>query len=231
MRELSAGETSIADLDFFRGLSPDLLTFATTGASIQKTKTKEALFHEGTQAERFAIVMKGAFLLSHREPRENRVALSFAVRNDPIGLMIMTNPEPRYPVTCESMRAGVVLWIPRITYLENWIQVPELVVRVQNAFSDRMHWMIMDRVGHRLPLEVRLAGFLLKAKERSPGLYLSRKDLADAVGASVESVIRVMTHWERRGLVATTSQFIDIFEPEILEEIYLSLKPDEDQSS
>jgi CRP-like cAMP-binding protein len=82
----------------------------------------------------------------------------------------------------------------------------ELAVHRQKAFSRRLDEM------HHGQVENRLAKVLLRIGEEvglkdSRGTFvpvkLSRGDLADLVGCRVETTIRVMTRWQREGVVET----------------------------
>lgn len=110
--------------------------------------------------------------------------------------------------------------------MQSWVTSPAVIQRLQSATLARLKWMAQCRADQRLSLECRLAGFLLRAYFRtqenadSRVLNLTRQSLADAVGASVESVIRTMKKWETCGLVTSASKVIRVEKVKSLREIY-----------
>lgn len=47
-------------------------------------------------------------------------------------------------------------------------------------------------------------------------LPLTRKEIADSLGVTVESVIRVMSDWTKQGYISTNDHHIKILQPEWL---------------
>lgn len=217
---------SLKGLDLFKGLDRKTVEKLVEGAYAERAAKKQILFREGDLASHFAVVTGGLLRLTKADPLEDRVAMAFLMRGDLLGALIMPHPAPRYPVTCQAIRSSSLIWIPRETYLSRWLGSAEVIARVQIAVMDRVQWIHQGRVDQRLPLEARLAGFLLNARERFPSgdcqlaIQLSRKDIADAVGSTVESVIRVMANWERKGILNTSAQIIELHRPEILKDIH-----------
>jgi len=217
---------SLVNLELFKGFDLSKIEKLVEGAHSERIAKKQIIFREGDGASRFAIVTGGLLRLTKADPLEDRVAMAFLMRGDLLAALIMPHPTPHYPVTCQATRASAVVWIPRDTYMNKWLGSAELMARVQLAIMDRVQWIHQGRVDQRLPLEARIAGFILKAKERFPngssvlGLQLSRQDIADAVGATVESVIRVMANWERKGILETSAQIVEVHQTGILKDIY-----------
>lgn len=217
---------SLVNLELFKGFGLSMIEKLVEGACSERVAKKQIVFREGDATNRFAIVTGGLFRLTKSDPLEDRVAMAFLMRGDLLAALIMPQPTPRYPVTCQATRASTLVWIPRDIYMNNWLGSSELMARVQLAIMDRVQWIHQSRVDQRLPLEARLAGLILKAKERfsngssALGLQLTRQDMADAVGATVESVIRVMASWERKGILATSAQIVEVHELGILKDIY-----------
>lgn len=212
-------------LEIFRDLPLDEVSSLTEGAEHLVHKHRDIVFGVGEPAEHFGLVLKGCYKLCRPQPEET--LLSFATRGEPIGLLIMPNPRAVYPITVRSLGVSQFLRLPRSTYLERWLKSPGAMQRAQAAISVRCMGFHADRGSQHLSLERRVAGFLLRCLDRyaeentrTLGFPLSRREIGDAVGAQVESVIRVMSHWEKSGVISTSSQFIEVSRPESLAEIH-----------
>ena len=69
-----------------------------------------------------------------------------------------------------------------------------------------------------------MVGFLLDMAARVSGgnqfeLPMSRQDIADYLGLTIETVSRTISAWERGGTDATGQRWVEIREPEPLREI------------
>lgn len=216
----------LASIALFKGIERKQFNQLIEGGSFEAFTKNELAYEEGEQGSKFGIVMSGLFRMTKDDPCGSRVGILFLSTGDLTGDLAMAESEPRYVMNCETLVSGIIFWIPRDTYLKNWLTSPLIMQRVQTATLERLRWMAQCRADQRLSLECRLAGFLLRAYARtkenadSAVLTLTRRALADAVGASIESVIRIMTKWEKRGVVSTASKVIHIAQPNTLKEIY-----------
>lgn len=219
-------DTEIPNLPLFKGIERKLLSQLTDGGSLEIFTKKELAYEEGERANRFGIIVSGLFHMTKDDVCGDRVSILFLSSGDLTGDLAMADPNPLYLMTCEALRNGQIFWIPRETYLRSWLTSSIIMQRVQALTLARINWMVQSRADQRLSLECRLAGLLLRAdsfasqENDSADLTLTRRDLADAVGASVESVIRVMARWEARGLISTASRAICISQPSTLKNIY-----------
>jgi CRP/FNR family transcriptional regulator len=77
-------------------------------------------------------------------------------------------------------------------------------------------------------IEGRLARFLLKlgtdmGQRRDDGVFiplvLSRQELADMIGTTIETSIRIMSRWGKEGIVRTERDGFVVLEPPALEQL------------
>jgi CRP-like cAMP-binding protein len=83
-----------------------------------------------------------------------------------------------------------------------------------------------QKVLARAPLAQKIAALLTNLLEKNEDenaltlpLPLTRREIADTLGSSVESVIRVMSDWSKQGFIQTTDQNIKVLHPEKIIEI------------
>src|SRR5690606_11742952 len=140
--------------------------------------------------------------------------------------LVMGQQGSTYPVTAKAMGASKVYSIPRSTFQRSWISDARIQQRLNSFLYTRMSSLQDERALTRAPLEQRVAALLLRLLEKSSRedesilpLPLTRQEIADSLGAAVESVIRVMSDWSHRGLIRTTDRHIEILRADQVIEI------------
>lgn len=213
-------------LDVFRSLPSASIERLLEGARFFQHRNRESPFRAGEEAHHFALVASGCYKLMKPSPKGAETLLAFATVGEPMGLLTMAPEAARYPVTAQSLGASSLFWIPRETYLNSWIHEPEIVRRMHQKIMSRCHGFHSDRSLQHLPLPARIAGFLLRCLDShgaEPGDFLryplTRREISEAVGAQPESVIRVMSGWQKARWLSTRSRRIQILRPEKLAEL------------
>ena len=131
-----------------------------------------------------------------------------------IGDVVILKGAP-YPAEAVVVtETATVLTVPRNTLLACIESAPELVMSITCAMHSKLT-ALHDSIDvlSAGAVESRLATALLKLYERFGDDFddgtsiipvaLARRDLADLVSTAVETVIRIMTRWERESVVAT----------------------------
>jgi CRP-like cAMP-binding protein len=189
-------------LPFFSNLPQGLITGLLEDSIFKQTKNKEMIFKQNEPAEAFGFVVEGLVRLYRFNPKGQRVVMDFVGPGGMIGGLLMAQTEITYPVTAQSIGPGQFLKIPKATYLKHWMNHPEVIRRTQNANLERMQAIHSTRELQKYPLEEKLAQILLtmgSPMESIIEMRVSKTDLADMVGACVESVIRIFSAWEKNG--------------------------------
>lgn len=204
-------------LPLFAAIPQSKLLELCTGASVQVNRHREVLFSAGDAALNFGVVLNGAYKLCRPSPMGEDVIMHFSTHGDIIAAGVMSKPGAAYPVSAISMGASRFLKIPKAQFLEAWTKDHELMLRVQSYISTRMVALQDQKIMGRAPLNQKIAALLMNLLEKNHGeealtlpLPLTRKEIADTLGASVESVIRVMSEWSKLGLIQTTDQNIKV---------------------
>lgn len=220
---LSGALTELKVFPLFKGLSDELILNLCETAEIKVHHHKDQVFTFGEPAFHFGIVLSGAYKLSRVSHAGEESVIHFSSPGDVVAALVMPQPKPVFPVTVKAMGPSRILLIHRDTYLKHWLQHPELIIRVQSLLSTRMSRFQNQKIMQRAPLQSKVAALLLQlvakdsAKEElEVPLPLTRKEIADTLGVTVESVIRVMSDWVKKGIIATTDQYIKILKPDLL---------------
>lgn len=117
-----------------------------------------------------------------------------------------------HPATSVAMTSLTALSIEREPYLRLIHQYPDIALRIIHLLGERLQAAMKMRALAVERVDVRLANILLKLCDKVGeatdegtriNLPLSRQDLADMAGTTIETAIRVMSRFRKEGLVHT----------------------------
>lgn len=205
-------------IEFFSGLAPDLSGSLLEGSEIIEAAPKKIVFYKDDSADHFGFVIEGIFKIHRPDQHGDRVAMDFVRPGGLIAGLLMADDKSTYPVNVQSVKAGKFLKIPKTTYSNFWCKKPEIIKKFQSANLERMQSVQILRDSQRLPLEQKVAWVLLKLlvdlEEDSNfmKIYFSRVDIADAIGAASESVIRVFSKWLKESIIVNKNgeEYVDL---------------------
>ena len=187
-----------------------------SGAKVTNVRHRKCLYKMGDSAQAFAVVLQGAFKLVKSTPDGSDTIVFFATPGDVIAGLVMAVPSV-YPVSVLAMGPSVALEIPRQTFLNAWTMNSSIQQSMRDILFTRMNLMHEQKAMQKAPLAQKIAREIVGLIERYSGqgetflpIPITRQEIADSVGASVESVIRVMSDWSQNGYMKTTDQVIHV---------------------
>lgn len=190
-------------------------------------KRGEVLWSQGDAADSVVVVCTGAAKLVREWPGGRQIIMELIFRGDLAGEESAVAEADRTSslIALQSGRAVRLSGarLQRILRDEPALARTLMAKSIgrQENFAHRIDEMIQG------PVENRLARVLVRMADRvglkdSRGVFLpvrmSRGDLADMVGCRVETTIRIMTRWQREGVVETQREGLVIRGGEILQE-------------
>lgn len=211
--------SEIKNFVFFKDFSQEQFMKLCEGGSIVISKHREVLFRHGDNADHFGLVLSGAYKLSRPTPSGEDSVLYFSTTGDVVGAFIMNHPSPVYPVTTTAMGTSRFLKIPRSTFLTAWKENNTLLIEIQKSLSTRMIGMQMQKSfsGTSIPQRIAVLLIELSGKKQNKNLLikevplpLTRKEIADTLDVTVESIIRVMSQWSKKDIIASDDNSIKI---------------------
>ncbi|MGE0761741.1 MAG: Crp/Fnr family transcriptional regulator [Bdellovibrionales bacterium] len=216
----------IKSLGVFEGFEDSEVASLLEGAEEKLLKHRATLFKADTDAHFFALVLEGAVKLVKPSPSGDDVIVLFALPGDVIGALIMVQDKSTYPVSVIALGETVVLKIPRRTFQESWQKNQIAMRRVNALIYSRMTDFHDQKSMTKTPLPRKIARQIVSLIDRygtDAGtilpIPLTRQEIADAVGSTVESVIRVMSSWSQLGIIRTSGQHIEILKMDKVLEI------------
>lgn len=186
----------------------------------------QTLYTAGEEAESFAIVLTGAFKLVRPTPRGEDAIVYFATPGELIGGLVMLKEGAHFPVSAVALGPSTVLVLPRSTYVRAWARNTEIQLKLNGALYSRMSVLQEDKANAKLSLQQRIASLLISLLDKRPAgadarvpIPLTRQEIADAVGSSVESVIRCMSELAQQGILHTEDKQIEILRADKIAEM------------
>lgn len=198
--------------------------------SEQQVGRHEFVFFEGDPPRWVYIVVEGRIKLLKYSEEGKVVILHLLHPGEMFGGVAAFGRRP-YPFSAQALIPSQVLRIAGPDFHEIMSQYPdvsdqvirELATRLIEAHETMKH-LAVERV------EQRIAHVLLKltrhevegrAGPLTIDLPLTRQDIAEMVGTTVETTIRVFSKWRRAGIVGSRDGKVVILDPERLDEIRL----------
>jgi len=214
----------LRSLPIFQGCGEDLLNEIQSGVTYRRLDAGEVLFRAQDNASGCYVVTMGSLKLTRIAGGGREVVMCFCRSGDFVAAAIMMNPSPKFPLTATAMEAAGVLCIPRQVYIDVWQAKPQIARSINLNIMGRMMEFQDDKAVSSASVPEKIAHFLLRSLDNQPQGYgntlnikLSRKDIAERVGTSVETVIRVLSQWSGQGWIATEDQRIVILNRAALE--------------
>lgn len=196
-------------------------------ADVRSFDPGETLFLEGEPSNFFYSIVSGRVKIFKTTRSGKDIILGIFSAGDPVGSVAVFKEVP-YPASAQALTQTVCISIARqdlYTLLEDH---PSLARGLLLGLTQRLVELInrVDeltgaRVEHRLArLLLRLAKELGRSKDQDAvfiPLALSRQELADMTGTTIETCIRIMSRWEKEDTVHTKKDGFVLVDAEILE--------------
>jgi CRP-like cAMP-binding protein len=190
-----------------QGVSRSLATTDEGLIALQNIGTKlrfhhnQTIFNEGDAAEHAFRVVSGAVRLCKHLADGRRQIVQFLFPGDLFSFMELVG----HSLTAEAVNDVVLTSYPQRQIVHLGTQDPNLRERFVALLSQRLHGMHdhLMLLGRQTALE-RVSSFLLSLKERLSAdegdameIPMSRQDMADYLGLTIETVCRVLTKLRR----------------------------------
>ena len=216
MRNNHKGQT-LKHSFIFSSLNDDEL--ATLAAlAVERTFTpNEFIFWEGDASDWFYIVAEGKVKVLKHSSSGKEFIIAFFGPGETFGEVAVFENKP-YPASAQAAAETKVIGVKREDLLSFLADHPQVALRIINVLGERLREAqsrLRDLASERV--EQRLASVLLMLSAKL-GLTIpfTRQELADMVGTTTETVIRIMTSLKQRKIVRTVRGKVIILNEEKL---------------
>ena len=209
----------------FAGLPAREIDALAAVAREETRRAREYVFMEGDRAEWLCVVKSGRVKILRHARTGREVVLELLGPGEIFGGVAVLERRP-YPATAQTTEPSVIVKIPAEALIALAERHPSLIREMAlligrrlRAAHDSVKSLAVD------PAEGRLAATLLRLAEREGTraregvvlpFHLTRQSLADMSGTTVETAIRVVSRWQREGLVREQGGRLVLADPEAL---------------
>lgn len=196
----------------FRRLSPEDRRTIAGVTSIRRFHRGETIFEQGMPSDAFYTIASGRVKIFKMMPTGKDLILEVFGQGDPLGAVAAYDGRP-FPASAVALEDTTCLTIPRPAFFALLEQHPSLVRGLMAGLTMRLIELtnrLAELSGGRI--ESRFARLFLKlaadmGRQDRGGVFvplpLSRQELADMTGTTIETCIRIMSRWSKDNVVRT----------------------------
>ncbi|MCG8454910.1 MAG: Crp/Fnr family transcriptional regulator, partial [Holophagales bacterium] len=202
---------ALAEHDRFARLSIHSLTTLVGAGTPRHLPAGETILEEGRESPSVFILVRGRLKMTRCLANGRTALLALLNPGDAIGISVLGGRQSEVTVT--AIEGSVCLDIPRLELLTVMAKdlglLGDLLAVFTESAAECRNCLIESTFSR---VEPRLAMLFLKlgktiGRQHGGGLFLpvplSRQDLADTAGTSIETAIRIMSRWSKAGIVGT----------------------------
>lgn len=202
---------AVCTLPMFRALPDADRARIEAIATLRELRRGDVLWNAGDAADALTLIVKGRVKIVRHGGGADMILEIFS-QGEPVGAVAVYNRMP-YPASAIALEPATVLQIPARDYFALLERHPDLsrtliaeMTRLYTSLARKLEASRSQRV------EARVAQLFLSLAERMGregeggtviAMTLSRQEVAEMVGTTVESSIRVLSRWGRSGVLVT----------------------------
>ena len=229
---MSAPNADLAELlrsvALYRRLSAEDRQRLAAVSALKVYERGDEIFAEGDLPRSFLVIVDGRVKVIKSTPAGKEIILEIFGAGDPFGAVAVYEGYP-FPASARALETTRCVVTPREAFFGLLEQHPSLVRGLLGGLTIRLMELtnrLADLTGARV--EERLARLFLKKAEEIGRperggtfipLPLSRQEIADLAGTTIETAIRVMSRWGKQGWVETAEDGFVILRREPLERL------------
>jgi len=181
------------------------------------------LFVEGQPTRGLYILCSGRAKLYVNSAEGQSLTLRVVEQGEVLGLSSLMGDEP-YSISAETLCPSQVSFIPRLEFLRFVRANPDVAIRVAKHLSMELGkaWQQTRMLALAPDTDAKLTLFLLqwaqKHGQQTPdglriALHMTHEEIAQSIGASRESVTRILSDWKHRGVIRVSGGTLTITKP------------------
>jgi len=207
----------IDELLGFRTLSVADRELIAAATREQRADTDHTLFVEGQPADSLWAVKEGLVHIVKHGPEGREIVLQVIAPGELFGAVAALEERP-YPASAVAAK-GTVVWRTPAALVRDLCEkhptlraaiLGQVTCRLRDA-HERLRSVALERVEQRLArMILTLADRIGYQRDCVTVLTITRQELADMVGTTVESTIRVTSKWQQAGIVSSSRQLLGL---------------------
>ncbi len=226
---MSNSAKELKNIPLFSMLSESELREIQPYIAVERFKKKEKIFSEGDPSDWFYILVRGKVKITKLSLEGREIILELISPIEFFGGIAVLNGFP-YPANALAMEDSEIIKIARQNLLKILDRFPSMLYSITSSlghrlkdFQDTLKNVALERVESRIAsVLLKLSnktGFQKTAETAMLDMKLTKQDIADMVGTTVESCIRIMSKLKKAGILGEKSGRIVIKDAEALKKI------------
>lgn len=219
---------ALARLPIFRRLAPEDRERIAAAGFVRHYERGDIILAEGDEPDLFVTVMTGHVKVFKQTAAGKDMILDLFGPGDPLGAVAVYEGRA-YPASAGAMEPTTCLLIERKAFFQLLEQHPTLVRGLLTGLTLRMVELtnrLSDLTGGHI--DARFARMFLKladhiGRPERGGIFipmaLSRQELADLTGTTIETGIRIMSRWGKDEVLRTERDGFVVLDRNALEQI------------
>jgi CRP/FNR family transcriptional regulator len=204
-------DESLRKIPLFRRVTPDDRARIADVSHVTRYAQGELIFREGDPAETFLTIIEGRVKVFKATPAGKEIILEIFGAGDPLGAVaVYENAD--LPASAIALEPTACLAIAQRDFFALLAQHPALVRGLLSGLTLRLAELtrrLADMTGR---VEARFSRLFLKladqiGKRERGGTFvampLTRQELADLTGTTIETAIRIMSRWQKDDVIRT----------------------------
>jgi len=221
---------ALKELYLFKELKEEELKNIEKFFVVKKFKKGEYMFHEEDKEPGIYFVIDGIVKLIKETNEGKTVILRLATKGESFGWLVMKdNRPPVNTYTAQALIDTTVLYISNQDFLKLLLMYPALAVRITCELTknileayDRLKSLAVEKVEGRIAtLILELVDKIGKKEDDNVAINapITRQDIAEMAGTTVETAIRIISRWKKEGILDTERGKIEIFDIDYLQDL------------
>lgn len=221
-------ESVLKTTPVFRRLSREDLHTIAQAAGVRRYEKGQVIFEQDAPADAFYTIASGRVKIFKMLPTGKDMILEIFGAGDPLGAIAAYDGRP-FPASAVALEDTACVVIPRPVFFRLLEEHPSLVRGLMLGMTIRLVELtnrIAELSGTRI--EPRFARLFLKlagemGRQERGGTFiplaLSRQELADMTGTTIETAIRIMSRWGKENVLQTEKDGFVILDRRKLESV------------
>jgi len=224
----AASEELLRKLTLFRRLSAQDRARIAEVSRVVTVERGDHIFAEGDAADAYLNIVEGRVKVFKSTPAGKEFILEIFGPGDPLATVAVYEGMP-YPASAIALEHTTLLRIPQREFFALLEQHPAVVRGLLSGLTIRLAELtrrLAELTGARV--EARFARLFLKlagqiGRRDRGGVFvpmaLSRQELADLTGTTIETAIRIMSRWQKEDVLHTEKDGFVVLDQSTLEEV------------
>ena len=218
--------SGIAGLRGFRTLSVADREAVAAATREQRIAAGKTIFREGQPADSLWAVKDGLVHITKSGPDGREIVLEIIPPGELFGAVVALENRP-YPASAVAVEVSVVWRLPAAIARELCQKHPTLRAAILEQVTsrlrgahERLRSVALERVEQRLArMLLTLAEKIGRQEDGIMVLSVTRQELADMIGTTVETTIRITSKWQHAGVISSSRHQIGLTDPSALKKI------------